>query len=142
MKVNSQVARVTPSVLSLCGIITAAFTPASYSVASEAVEPNAAELVRAVRESENWLHRIDSLQFRVEGKWLRTPEGIAARRAELKRQDPNEKPDPQRDWSLRPSYGDSLEYTIDFVGQRLRIVENTPGRQYFLKIWDGRQTIR
>jgi hypothetical protein len=109
---------------------------------AESAEPNATELVRAVRESENWLHRIDSLQFRIEGRWSRSPESIAVRRAELKKQSPDEEPDPQRNWDLKPSYRDMLEYVIDFKRERLRYVNNTPGRRYYLGIWDGRQAIQ
>lgn len=106
--------------------------------ATKSTEPNAAELVRAVRESENWLHRIDSLQLRVEGRWSHPPESITARRAELKKRSPDEEPDPQRDWSLKPSYSDRLEYAIDFKRERLRYVEDTPGSNYFLYVWDGK----
>ncbi|MBN2129567.1 MAG: hypothetical protein JW741_08720 [Sedimentisphaerales bacterium] len=102
-------------------------------------EPNAAELVQAVRESENWLHRIDSLRLRIEGTWSHPPESIAFRRARLKRQSPDEEPDPQRDWSLKPRFGDSLEYAIDFKRKRLLRVEDEPGRDYSRCIWDGRQ---
>ena len=103
----------------------------------QSTEPNTADLVRAVRESENWLHRIDSLQFRVEGKWSHPTESIAARRAELKKQSPDEEPDPERDWFLKPSYGDILEYAIDFKKKRLRYLVDIPGRDYRLHVWDG-----
>lgn len=109
--------------------------------AGEVAEPNAADLVRQVRASEDWLHRISSLQFRVEGMWSHPPESIAARRAELQRQDPNREPDPRYDASLRPSAGDSLEYAIDFAKQHLRYVQNTATEDYFLQIWDGEQLV-
>jgi hypothetical protein len=112
------------------------------SAGTASSEPNAADLVQAVRESENWLHRIDSLQLRIEGKWSHPPESIAVRRAELKKQSPDEESDPERNWSLKPSYPDILEYAIDFKGKRLRHVEETPGREYFLKIWDTKQAMR
>ena len=118
------------------------FTFSLCSAGTESSEPNAADLVGAVCESENWLHRIDSLQLRIEGKWSHPPESIAAKRAELKRQSPNEEPYPERDWNLKPSYPDIHEYAIDFKGKRLRHVEEIPGREYFLKIWDGKQAVR
>ena len=105
-------------------------------------EPNAAELVRAVRESENWIHKIDSLQFRVEGKWSHPPESIAARRAELKKQSPEEEPDPNRNWELKPSFGDTLEYAIDFKNKRLRYLVDEPGRDYRLHVLNGSQLKR
>jgi hypothetical protein len=118
-----------------------AFTLSLCSVGTAGNEPNAADLVRAVRESENWLHRIDSLQLRVEGKWTRSPESIAARYAELKKQYPDHEPDPNRFWDLKPSESDILEYAIDFKGKRLRSIKDTLGRSYFLSIWDGKQAI-
>jgi hypothetical protein len=101
------------------------------SAAATNTEPNTVELVRAVRQSENWVHRVDTLQFRVEGKWSHSPESIAARRAELKRQDPNREPDPEKDWTLKPSYPDRLEYAIDFKQRRIRYVDDTPGQNPF-----------
>ena len=115
------------------------FTVSFCSAAAASSEPNAVDLVRAVRESENWLGRIDSLQLRIEGKWSHPPESIAVRRAKLKKQSPDEEPDPEHDWSLKPSYPDLLEYAIDFKSKRLRHVEEAPGREYFLKIWDRKQ---
>ncbi len=104
-------------------------------------EPNAVNLVRAVRESENWLHQVDSLQLRIKGKWTRSPESITARYAELKKQSPDQEPDPNRSWDLKPSISDMLEYAIDFKGKRLRYIKDTPGRSYFLGIWDGKQAM-
>jgi protocatechuate 3,4-dioxygenase beta subunit len=95
--------------------------------------------VREVRAGEDWLYRIDSLQFRVEGTWTRPPESIAARRAELKKQDPNGELDPRYIADLQPVVADSLEYAIDFRKQHLRYVENEPARGQFLHIWDGNE---
>ncbi|MEN6337265.1 MAG: hypothetical protein ABFE01_23665 [Phycisphaerales bacterium] len=109
------------------------------SPADAATEPNAADLVREARTSEDWLYRIDSLQFRVEGTWTRSPESIAARRAEFKKQDPNRELDPQHMVDLQPVVTESLEYAIDFKKQRLRYAENEPRRGQFLRIWDGNE---
>lgn len=104
-----------------------------------AAEPNAADLVREARGSEDWLYRIDSLQFRVEGTWTRPPESIAAWRAEMRKQDASRDPDPRYIIDLQPFVADSLEYAIDFRRQRLRYVENEPTRGQFLHIWDGNE---
>lgn len=100
---------------------------------------NAAELVRAVRESENWIHKVDSLMIRIESKWTSTPKGIAAHRAELKKQFADLDPDPERFWQLKPSYKGSLEYAFD--QRRLRFLHETPGKSSALKIWDGKQAM-
>lgn len=122
-------------------LLSCTFTFSLCPVGAASSEPNAVDLVRAVRESENWLHRIDSLQLRIEGKWTRSPESIAARYAELKKQFPDLVPDPNHSWDLKPSESDMLEYAIDFKGKRLRYVKDTPGRSYFLGIWDGKQAM-
>jgi hypothetical protein len=98
---------------------------------------NAAELVRAVRKSENWIHQVDSLTIRIESKWTKTPKAIAASRAELKKQFPDLDPDPEHFWELKPSYKGSLEYAFD--QRRLRFLHETPGKSSALKIWDGKQ---
>jgi hypothetical protein len=104
---------------------------------------DAAQLVRGIRESENWIHDVNSLLIRVESMWMKTPEGIAARRAELKMQDPNLKPDPNRFWGLKTGYAGALEYAIErrTVEQRkLRSLEDTPGRSSRLMIWNGKES--
>ena len=113
----------------------------SFCSAAARSEPNAFELVRAVRESENWLHRIDSLRLRIEGKWTRSPEYIARKRDELEKQYPDQELDPNRHWDLKPSFSDILEYVIDFKGQRLRYFKDTRGESYFLGIWDGKKAL-
>ncbi len=120
---------------------TCAFTPAFCPAATPGSEPNAAELVRAVRQSENWLHQIDSLQLRIEGKWSHPPEAIAARYAELKKQSPDREPDPNLHRDLKPSESDILEYAIDFNKKRFRHVKSTLGGDHYLKIWDGKQSM-
>jgi hypothetical protein len=123
-------------------VLTCESTATICSAVGPGSEPNAVELVRAVRESENWLHRIDNLHLRVEGQWSRSEVSIAIRRAELKKQNPDEEPDPQRHIELQPKTHDSFEYTIDFKGKRLRCVENASDGTYFLRIWDGKQYTR
>ena len=61
----------------------------------ELVAIDAPGLVRTVRESENWIHDVNSLLIRVKSTWTRTPEGIAAYRRELKQQYPDKKIDPE-----------------------------------------------
>ncbi len=100
---------------------------------------NAAELVRAVRQSENWIHRVNSLYIRIEGKWTRTPEAIAAYCAELKQQFPDADLDPKFHRGLQPSSLDILEIAID--KQRLRKMHHRLRNRYYLKIWDGKQLL-
>jgi len=105
--------------------------------ASEGNEPNAAELVRAVRESENWIHKVESFFLSVESTWTTTPEEIAARRSELKRRYSDSELDPNRFWDLKPRRKDFLEFAVE--RDRLYFMAEEPGRSRTLKIWDGKE---
>ena len=72
------------------------------SGATENGEPKAAELVQAVRASENWIHEIDSLYVRIETRLTRTPEVISAKTAELKQQYPDMAVDSSQFPELKP----------------------------------------
>ena len=113
-------------------LLACTFTFSLCSAAAAGSEPNAAELVRAVRESENWLHRIDSLRLRIEGKWSHPPESVAARYAKLKKQSPDQEPDPNSNWDLKPSISDILESRFVVANnlpphQSLLLLTNLPG---------------
>jgi hypothetical protein len=107
-------------------------------------EPKAAELVRAVRESENWIHNIDSLYIRVESKWTRTPEAIAAQRAllalpQVKEQSSNLNAELNQIPELKPISKGILEYAID--EGRVRFLSEEPDLGRLLSVWDGKQFI-
>ena len=106
------------------------------------IEPNAADLVHAVRESENWIHHIDSIQFRVEGKWLRSPEILAASLDKIKEQSFDKETDPNRNWNLKPDFNDILEYAIDFKNKRLRYLVDEPNKDYRLHVLNGNELKR
>ncbi len=52
------------------------------------VQVEAKELVRAVRESEQWLHRVDSFYVRIESKRIKTPDAVYKDLARLEKQSP------------------------------------------------------
>jgi hypothetical protein len=112
-----------------------AFTLSLCSAVIAGSEPNAADLVRAVREGEMWMYRFESLYFRAKGQWTNTPEALAKRRDEIEREfnveDPNEKQFP----GLRKTGEDILEYAVD--RKRIRYLTDDPGYWRQLKIWDG-----
>ncbi len=114
----------------------------SANTETQNTEPNAAELVRAVRESESWIHNIDSIQFRVEGKWSRSPEILAASLAAIKEQSPEIETDPNRNRELKPDFNDILEYAIDFKNKRLRYLVDEPNKDYRLHVLNGNQLKR
>lgn len=114
-----------------------AFATTSCIVGAESAEPTAAELVRAVRESENWIHHVESFFLCAESKWTITPKGIAAKRAELKQYYSDAELDPNRFWDLKPRHEDFLEFAIE--RDRLYFLREEPGRSRSLRIWDGKE---
>ena len=111
-----------------------------FTISSGAVEngePKAAELVQAVRESENWIHNVDSLYIRIETKLTRTPEAIATKTTELKQQYPDMVVDSDQFPELRPVSIGVLEFAIDKT--RVRSLSEEFNSQRKLKIWDGKQ---
>ena len=129
--------------LSILGFVL--LTVAKLKIDSAGTGVNAAELVRAVRESENWIHQCDSLLIRVETKWTNTKHKIAAYRKELKEEFyPDLEPDPNRHWGLKPGYTGNLEYAIeqpDADHRRLRLLHNVPRRRRKLTIWNGQERL-
>ena len=111
-------------------------TPLKVAV-GESKEPNAAELICAVRQSENWIHKVASFFISVESTWTITPEEIAARRDELKQRYSDEEFDPNHFWELKPSRKDFLEFAVE--RDRLYFLSEEPGRSRLLKVWDGKE---
>ena len=100
-------------------------------------EPSAADLIRAARSSEDWLHDIDSLYLRIESTSTITSEGLTSRRAELRQQHPDGPLEADRFPALKPTATAILEYAID--ESRVRFLNDRHENQRDLKIWDGRQ---
>jgi len=94
---------------------------------------DAAALVRSVRESERWIHQVDSFYLRLESVW-------ASRDTDLVGAGPRARPDgsgqPQ---GVAPTSKGLLEYAFD--RSRLRFLDDQPGQCRTLKIWDGKQLI-
>jgi hypothetical protein len=94
---------------------------------------DAAALVRAVRESERWVHQVDSLVLRVESVWARSPAGLV-------RAGPRARPDDAgQPRGVAPTEKGLLEYALDH--SRLRFLDDEPGQGCTLKVWDGKQLI-
>jgi hypothetical protein len=93
-------------------------------------EVDAAAMVKAIRESEQWIHQVDSLLLRMESVWSRPCAGVGA--------GPRACPDPGQPQGIAPAKG-SLEYAFD--KGRLRFLEDQPGESRTLKIWDGKEFI-
>jgi len=99
---------------------------------------DAAALVQVIRAGEAWIHDVDTLRLRLESTWSRAAVP----------QTPGESPamalcecaaSASRDATLTLVSKGILEYTID--RNRLRFLDDQPGRGRTLKIWDGKQLI-
>jgi hypothetical protein len=82
---------------------------------SAAVDVNAAKLVRAVREGENWIHKVDSLYIRIEGEKTETVGTVKSANKNI------------------------LEYAFD--ANRVRFLYEQPDSTSQTKIWDGNKLI-
>ena len=118
-------------------ILTCTFVISFCTAATVNNEPKAAELVQAVRASENWIHEIDSLYMRIETTLTRTPEAIAAKTTELKQQYPDMTVDLNQFPELKPVSTGILEYALDKTRVRSLSEEHNSRRK--LTIWDGKQ---
>lgn len=99
-----------------------------------AQEPTAAELVRAVRASENWIHSVDSIVMRFEGEWTKTPEANERRRAVMKEKHPDVELSPTQS-DLRPHMAEKLE--IMFDSGRIRKHIWWEGNRLETIVWNG-----
>jgi len=93
------------------------------------LDVDAAAMVKAVRESEQWIHRVDSLQLRIESVWSSSSAGVGAG----SRACPGDSGQPQG------AAEGLLEYAFD--KSRLRFLEDQPGESRSVKIWDGKEFI-
>ncbi len=118
-------------------ILTSSLTILICSRTTDSGEPKAADLVHAVRASENWIHEVDSLYIKIETRLTRTPEAIAAKTTELKQQYPDRAIVPDEFPELKPVSTGILEFAIDKT--RIRSLSEERDNRRKLKIWDGKQ---
>ncbi|MCE5187525.1 MAG: redoxin domain-containing protein [Planctomycetaceae bacterium] len=97
----------------------------------------APDLVRAVRDGEDWIHQAKSFQIKATDKWVKTPKGIAHRTQELQTQFPNTEISSKR--FIRPTLEGEL--AIVFDDARFRTYNYTKEGSMFLHIWNGREFI-
>ncbi|MBN2180503.1 MAG: redoxin domain-containing protein [Sedimentisphaerales bacterium] len=110
-----------------------------YPAEMQGGEQNAAELVRAVRESENWIHGVQSLYLRFESKWTRTQGQNLTVGAESGEQCPDGCSPAEKLPQLQPSTEGILEYAMD--EGRARFLNQESGQGHQLTVWDGKQLI-
>jgi len=104
---------------------------------SPADDIDAAALVQTIREGEAWIHKVDTMRLRMESTWSK------ATAPQTSGQSPPVEPcncasGGSRDAApLKVISTGILEYAID--RNRLRFLDDQPGRERALKIWDGKQ---
>ncbi len=115
---------------------------AASQICSASSSADAAALVRAVRESENWIHHADSLLIHMESKWTNTGTAVVADcNSCVESEDACSVPATKQNSlpQAGPMEKGILEYAID--GTRVRFLDEQPPRWRKLKVWDGKQLI-
>jgi hypothetical protein len=118
-------------------MLTCTVTILTCSGATVNDNPKAAELVEAVRASENWIHDVESMYLRIETKLTRTSEVIAAKTAELRQQYPDLAILPSQFPELKPVSTGILEFAIDKT--RIRSLSEEHNNRRKVVIWDGQK---
>jgi hypothetical protein len=101
------------------------------------------EVVKKIRADERWIWDVESLYMRAEAVWQRTPEGIQARRAELRKRFPDtdfDDPNVKRQfWDLLPEVRDQLMLAWD--SNRVTISEDKEGISLDRRFFDGNRVM-
>jgi thiol-disulfide isomerase/thioredoxin len=118
--------------------------PVTVSLVKRVPPPNSAlerqfgvraeTLVRHVRQSEQWIHQIESLHLAADVTWTQTAEGIAHRKKELQAQFPEEDFSREKFWGLCP-FEESKE-AIHIDRRRFRHWRHSD-REESMEMWDG-----
>ncbi len=95
-------------------------------------EPNAAELVRAVRESENWIHKVDRFELHVKSVWTSPPPPATAKKE-------NESTSRRRGSPYESGTRDALWFAFDSERVGYRHSQNEQLR--CSRLWDGEKAI-
>ena len=101
--------------------------------------PSAAALVQHARQGEEWVHQIDGLRIRFEGKWSRSPESIAVNKKEIQMKLPGAELTPERFEELRPEQTESLEIVFD--RHRFTLISRREGGWGREAAWDGYRAV-
>jgi hypothetical protein len=103
---------------------------------SVAVDVNAAQLVRAVRESENWIHKADSVYIRIEcEKTEAKAQGALSEGNPMAVKSPADLKNDLKSSKIK----NTLEYAFD--AKHVRFVYEQPNCDSQTKVWDGSKLI-
>jgi hypothetical protein len=103
--------------------------------AAGAPDVNTARLVKKVRESENWIHKVDSLYIRMESKWTQIKQ---VKNVESLQMSERISPSPlQTNSSITATTGHACLLEFAFDQKRARYLNEDPNYLHQMKIWDG-----
>lgn len=99
-------------------------------------EPTGPELIREVRQAEQWAREVNTFHAKFERRSTKSERGIAARRKELGSRFPDSKITAARHPGLRPETTGTLEVAFDHENQRLSQRKDSDTQRYHVA-WDG-----
>ncbi len=114
------------AMLIAAGVCARSWADACSGAGNSIADVDAAAMVRAVRQSEQWIHHVDSLHLRLESVWTTPCACDAAAGAGQ----------PQ---AAAPTAKGLLEYAFD--RNRLRFLDDQPEQCCSLKIWNGKELV-
>jgi thiol-disulfide isomerase/thioredoxin len=97
---------------------------------------SAADIVKRVRQSEDWIHQAQSLHISAEDKWIRTSQGIEHYKKDTKERFPDAD---EKLLELAPVAEGHIE--VYFDSKRFRSFSSSGGFMEILNVWDGRQFV-
>src|SRR5262245_62070705 len=106
-----------------------AIASAAPASAAPPAAPDAAALVRSVREQEAWIDRVDSFWLKALITWEETPRGIARRRREAVDAGPVQ-------FTLDLSRSQIQRSEVAFDRTRIRKSDQSPWGTDDLRVWD------
>jgi peroxiredoxin len=105
-----------------------------HAGADALTQAEVADLIRAVRAGEQWVHEVDGLLLRIDGEWIRSSQAIAMNRQELGLTDDDKSGEAERYENLQPRTPHRIELVFD--RKRIRkLSESKFSRQ--LGVWNG-----
>jgi hypothetical protein len=119
----------------ICALCIGIFQGNSFA---DTADVNAANLVRRVRESENWIHKVDSFYVRFESRWTKIEQAKSNDSMQMSERVAASIPEQNQQTITKAGPAGILEYAFDNKHTRYL---NADSNNQQLKIWDGNQLI-
>jgi hypothetical protein len=113
--------------------------PTTTGPATAPAAVDAAKLVEEVRQSEQWVHEAKSFYFRFKSAWINSPQEIAGREAELRKDWPDDEVDANHFPTLRPR----IDLVVEMAFDQTRVGQRAAGSSRIsFSRWDGKEGLR